>query len=58
VQFAREKGYRKIKLWTQSNLIEARQLYIKAGFKLVKEKPHHSFGHDLVSEVWEMPLAG
>lgn len=58
VQFAREKGYRKIKLWTQSNLVEARQLYIKAGFQLVKEKPHHSFGHDLVSEVWEMPLTG
>lgn len=56
VQFARKKGYRKIKLWTQSNLLEARHLYTRAGFELVKQKPHHSFGHDLVSEVWELPF--
>ena len=54
--FARRQGYRKIKLWTQSNLDEARQLYLKTGFQMVDEKPHTSFGHDLVAQVWELPL--
>ncbi len=56
VSFARAKGYLKMKLWTQSNLIEARQLYVKTGFQVVNEKTHKSFGHDLVAEVWEMTL--
>jgi DNA-binding MarR family transcriptional regulator/GNAT superfamily N-acetyltransferase len=54
--FAREKGYRKMKLWTQSNLREARHLYIKTGFQVVHEKAHKSFGHDLMAEVWERTL--
>jgi DNA-binding MarR family transcriptional regulator/N-acetylglutamate synthase-like GNAT family acetyltransferase len=54
--FARQKGYEKIKLWTQSNLDEARHLYMKMGFKVIEEKPHKSFGQDLVAQVWEMPL--
>ena len=54
--FARAKGYRKMKLWTQSNLMEARQLYIKSDFQVVNEKAHKSFGHDLVAEVWERTL--
>src|SRR5262249_12581669 len=54
VAFARKKKYSKMKLWTQSCLPEARNLYIKTGFKLVEEKPHHSFGHDLVAQIWEM----
>ncbi len=54
--FAREKGYKKIKLWTQSNLFAARQLYVKTGYKVVEEKPHNSFGHDLIAEVWELTL--
>ena len=54
--FAREKGYRKIRLWTQSNLFEARQLYVKTGYHLVEEKCHRSFGQDLVAEFWERTL--
>ena len=54
--FARLKGYRKIKLWTQSNLDDAQQLYLKTGFHVVEERPHKSFGHDLVAQVWERPL--
>ncbi len=54
--FARKKGYQKMKLWTQSNLMEARQLYIKSGFRLVNEKAHKSFGHNLVAQVWEVNL--
>ena len=54
--FAGQKGYKKITLWTNSVLLEARHLYSKAGFKIIEEKSHHSFGHDLVAETWEMLL--
>jgi DNA-binding MarR family transcriptional regulator/N-acetylglutamate synthase-like GNAT family acetyltransferase len=56
IDFSRRAGYKKIKLWTQSLLVEARHLYEKAGFALVEEKPHRSFGHDLVAQIWELPL--
>jgi DNA-binding MarR family transcriptional regulator/GNAT superfamily N-acetyltransferase len=56
MDFSKRAGYKKIKLWTQSILAEARHLYEKAGFALVEEKPHRSFGHDLVAEIWELPL--
>ncbi|MGZ4122247.1 MAG: MarR family transcriptional regulator, partial [Tumebacillaceae bacterium] len=48
--------YRKIVLWTNSVLGTARHLYQKAGFALVASEPHHSFGHDLVGETWELTL--
>jgi DNA-binding MarR family transcriptional regulator/GNAT superfamily N-acetyltransferase len=56
VDFARQSGYRKVTLWTQSCLIAARELYREAGFKLVKEEPQRVFGADLVSEIWELEL--
>ena len=56
VQFARETGYRHVVLWTQQSLCAARQLYIQAGFANTSEQPHHSFGHDLVGETWELVL--
>lgn len=55
-RFARDKGYRKITLWTNSVLGAARAIYQKAGYRLVKQEPHRSFGHDLVSETWELDL--
>ncbi len=55
-RFARERGYTKITLWTQSMLHAARKIYQRAGYTLVKEEPHHSFGHDLVAETWELHL--
>ena len=53
---AREKGYKEMTLWTQSILVAARGIYQAAGFRRVKEEPHHSFGVDLVGETWEMKL--
>jgi DNA-binding MarR family transcriptional regulator/GNAT superfamily N-acetyltransferase len=55
-RFARQAGYRKISLWTNRNLLAARHIYEKAGFRLVHSEPHHSFGHDLVGETWEKKL--
>ena len=56
IRFARTAGYRKVVLWTQSILNAAHRIYQRAGFRLVKEEPHHSFGHDLIGQEWELEL--
>ncbi len=56
IRFARRRGYQKLMLWTNSILVEARHIYEKTGFKLVAEESHHSFGHDLIGETWELIL--
>ncbi len=56
IRFAREAQYRKITLWTQRNLDAARHIYRKCGFEVVESKPQQLFGHDLVSEIWELKL--
>ncbi len=56
MRFARQVEYKKITLWTNSVLLAARSLYQKAGYQLVKSETHHSFGHDLVGETWELEL--
>jgi GNAT superfamily N-acetyltransferase len=54
--FARAKGYRKMVLWTNSCLTAARTIYAQRGFALVHSEAHHSYGHDLVGETWELAL--
>jgi DNA-binding MarR family transcriptional regulator/GNAT superfamily N-acetyltransferase len=56
IAFAREKGYRTLSLWTNDVLVPARRIYQAAGFSCVDAKPHHSFGKDLVGEIWELSL--
>lgn len=56
IAFAQQCGYRKITLWTQSILVAARGIYRGAGFLHVGSEPHHSFGHDLIGETWELNL--
>ena len=56
VRFARSVGYRKVMLWTNDVLVAAGRIYERAGFRLVHEEKHHSFGHDLVGQNWELKL--
>jgi DNA-binding MarR family transcriptional regulator/GNAT superfamily N-acetyltransferase len=56
IRFARLAGYRKITLWTQSHLGNARRIYERAGFRIAGSTRHHSFGKDLVAETWDLTL--
>lgn len=57
VRFSRTSGYGKIMLWTQDCLAAARSVYTAAGFTLLREERHHSFGKDLNGQFWELDLS-
>jgi DNA-binding MarR family transcriptional regulator/N-acetylglutamate synthase-like GNAT family acetyltransferase len=57
ISFARRSGYRKIVLWTQSELDSARHIYQAAGFRLVGKQAHKSWSREnLVAETWDLKL--
>ncbi|MFF4830615.1 GNAT family N-acetyltransferase [Streptomyces sp. NPDC001315] len=58
VGFARGVGYRDLVLWTNDVLAAARRIYQRHGFVLTAEKPHRSFGKDLVGQDWRLDLHG
>lgn len=55
-RFARQVGYRRIRLWTNHVLLAARGIYQKAGYQLLSSERHHSFGHAMVGEIWQLEL--
>jgi len=56
IAFARGKGYATLTLWTNDVLISARKIYQAAGFRLMREEQHHSFGKDLTGQTWDLAL--
>jgi N-acetylglutamate synthase-like GNAT family acetyltransferase len=56
LQFARQAGYARMKLWTNDPLVAARHIYLARGFRLVEQEPHHSFGADLIGQFYELEL--
>jgi len=56
IRFAKSRRYEKLTLWTNSVLDAATHISEEHGFVLVDEEEHHSFGHDLVGQNWELAL--
>jgi GNAT superfamily N-acetyltransferase len=56
VDFALQTGYERMVLWTHDVLVAAARIYLAAGFTLIEEEPHHSFGADLLGQIYELEL--
>ena len=56
LDFARDAGYQRMKLWTNHPLAAARAIYLSRGFTLSESESHRSFGADLIGQVYEREL--
>ncbi|MDW5313224.1 helix-turn-helix domain-containing GNAT family N-acetyltransferase [Rhizobium sp. PL01] len=56
IGFAKNAGYQRLELWTNDILVAARRIYVAAGFTLENEEAHHSFGKDLIGQIWALDL--
>lgn len=56
VAFARKAAYSELVLWTNDVLADARRIYERAGFELVAQNPHRSFGVALIGQDWRLVL--
>lgn len=56
IAFAKAKGYKKMTLWTNSCLLEARGIYQRRGFQLTRSDTYQGFGQNLVGETYELTL--
>jgi N-acetylglutamate synthase-like GNAT family acetyltransferase len=56
LEFARKAGYARMRLWTNDPLVAARHIYLSRGFTLVSQEPVRSFGHDMISQYYELDL--
>ncbi|WP_198680415.1 GNAT family N-acetyltransferase [Lentzea terrae] len=56
IQFAKNAGYQRMVLWTVDGLTSARKIYEAHGFELKEKTPQHSFGHDVIGQLWARDL--
>ena len=56
LSFAREAGYRRMRLWTTDPLVDARRLYLSRGFRLVSSAPHDGFGVPVIGQTYARAL--
>jgi len=56
VRFARDAGYRRMRLWTTTRQVAARHIYVEAGFVLVGEEQHNGFGETVTGQTYALDL--
>ncbi len=56
IRFSRERGYRRVTLWTHKELTAARAIYKKFGFLKTGEESHDDWGGKATSEFWDLDL--
>ena len=58
LRFCRDRGYRRVLLWTTSELEEASRLYVRFGFVRTAVKTHTVWGKRVTEERYDLDLRG